>query len=71
MTIYTTREIRYGHYGYAAYRIEIDNTVQNRPMQRHIWVCDDGASEQGEWIASARQTHDQLIGNGYSVRSAQ
>lgn len=63
---YTTEEIAYGHYGAKAYRIEMDIDVPARPLQRHIWTLDDGSVKVEEWIASIRQTPEQLLAKGWS-----
>lgn len=65
--IYTTKNIAYGHYGMAAYRIEIDNTLPVAPLQRHIWTRDDGTEMTEEWIRSIRQSPERLLASGYTA----
>lgn len=53
-----------GRHG-VAYRIEIDLTQPQRPMQRHIWVMADGSERPDAWIASLRDTPENLLARGY------
>lgn len=69
--IMTTRTMPFGHYGYAAYRIEMDLTNPHAPLQRHIWTHDDGRIEAEGWIrSSGHMTAAELERQGWKAVGA-
>jgi hypothetical protein len=64
--IYTTDRKPYPHFGYTAYRIEVDASVPQRPLQRHIWTRADGTEEAEAWILSPGTKVERLIADGFT-----
>lgn len=60
-TIYKSRTFPYPHYGLIAGRIEIDLADPHRPMQRHIWIKEDGREDAEGWIPSLPTTSQRLL----------
>lgn len=66
--IFKSKQQPFPHYegGHGvAYRIEIDLTIPQRPMQRHIWIMADGSEQVEDWIASLHETPENLLSRGY------
>lgn len=62
---FTTQEMQYGHFGARSYRIEMDLTNPQRPMQRHIWSMEDGSVDVRNWIYAGQRTEADLLRHGY------
>lgn len=65
MTRFTCPETKYGHYGMASYRIELDISEPSRPLQRHIWTRDSGEIETQDWIPTFRVDASKLLARGW------
>ena len=64
--IFQSKDFKFPHYGLKAGRIEIDLSVPERPLQRHIWIREDGSEDAEKWIASIRDTPERLLAKGWT-----
>jgi hypothetical protein len=54
----------YEHYGNLSYVIQVD-TASPQPMQRHIWLKEDGSESVDSWIPTIAESIESLKVRGW------